>query len=327
MRLIQLGALFALACTMPYWVRRIEDRTGSRIQSLLYGASLAAVAGTVSGFLMVAMAPEVLEADNLIDVFTACFGALKTILSHPAIHIPALLAALLLGAVMIRGAITGAKLALAGVRARREAKRLHDVEAETLVPLPWRGNVIVTGQEEPVAYVTGLLSPIIVVSSGLLDQLDEAERIATLAHEDAHRRHRHHWLLFVARCVAGALSPLPPAAEAFRGLRRALEARADDEARRLATIDSLASAIAKAALGPAVAGAIAMGESDTVWRVRRLLADEKPRRLAGSVLLLASLTIFLSAQVITVASASTLVVAADQAGHHCKIPGWSSPSV
>lgn len=327
MRLIQLAALFALACTTPYWVRRIEDRTGSRIQALLYGATLAAVAGTTSALLMVAMAPEVLEADNVVDVFTACFGALKTILSHPAIHIPALLAALLLGALLIRAAITGAKLALAGFRARREAQRLHDVEAEALIPQPWRGRVIVTGQEEPVAYVTGLLSPTIVVSSGLLDQLDEAERTATLAHEDAHRRHRHHWLLFGARCVARALSPLPPAAEAFRGLRRALEARADDEARRVATIDTLASAIAKAALGPAVAGSIAMGESDTVWRVRRLFANQKPRHLAGSVLLLASLTIFFAAQVITVASASTLIVAADQAGHHCKIPGWSSPSI
>ena len=327
MRLVQLGGLFILAWSIPYAIRRLDDRLTARAQVSLYVAALAAILGTTVALLLVAMAPEVLAAENLVEVFRACFGALRTILSHPAAHVPALLAAGVLALVVVRSALAALRLTAAALRVRREAERLRDPSGDSMIEPRWRDDIIVTSQDEAVAYVAGIVSPVIVVSAGLLLSLDAGERIATLAHEEAHRRGRHPWLLIVAGAVARGLSPLPPVRHAFTGLRRALEARADDASARFVDVTTLARAIGKAALGPAAASAPGMGESDIVWRVRRLLDPPRPRRLAAAALLVATLAIFLSAQMITVTSASSLLAAAEQAGHHCRIPGWAPPSI
>lgn len=326
MRAGELGLLFASAYVCPYAVRRIEDRLSARAQIALYLACLGALVSTTLAFLVIAMAPEALGAENIVEVLRACFGALSTIFAHPLAHIPALLAAGLLGFLVIRFGLTLLRLTVAAHRARRRGARFADPEGLRLVPAEWRSRVIVTAHEEPIAYVAGIASAVVLVSATFLESLESDERVAALAHEWAHVRRRDPWLLLVATAAARTLSPLRSARACLRGLRRGVEARADDAAVALVGRTAVASAIAKAAIGPTPRGAVAMGESDTVWRVRRLVAPTQRRGVLASALLLLALLIVVSSQTITVARASTLIAATEQVGHHCRLPGVLSNS-
>jgi hypothetical protein len=146
------------------------------------------------------------------------------------------------------------------------------------------GSVIVGG-EDVVLAVAGLTRPTLVVSAGALARLDDAELSAAIAHERAHIRRRHRFVLLFAELCRVLGRPLPGTAHAVRELRFQLERDADrsavrDRADRLA----LASAICKAATGAASrAGMAALGGDGTAARVRELLQeavpDVHPRRL------------------------------------------------
>lgn len=143
------------------------------------------------------------------------------------------------------------------------------------------GPVVVVPSPEPVAFTAGLLRPRVVVSSGLLDSVPEHVVRVVLAHEEAHRRGRHPFLLFCVEALAQAL-PLPPVRRSVRAFRVAIEALADEHAARTVGSRALAAeAVAHVALMHAVgaplrfaqaSAAPALGfEGDEVVRVRRLL--------------------------------------------------------
>jgi hypothetical protein len=139
------------------------------------------------------------------------------------------------------------------------------------------GSVIVGGDDVVLA-VAGLTRPTLVVSAGALARLDDAELSAAIAHERAHIRRRHRFVLLFAELCRVLGRPLPGTAHAVRELRFQLERDADrsavrDRADRLA----LASAICKAATGAASrAGMAALGGDGTAARVRELLQDAVP---------------------------------------------------
>jgi BlaR1 peptidase M56 len=139
------------------------------------------------------------------------------------------------------------------------------------------GSVIVGGDDVVLA-VAGLTRPTLVVSAGALARLDDAELSAAIAHERAHIRRRHRFVLLFAELCRVLGRPLPGTAHAVRELRFQLERDADrsavrDRADRLA----LASAICKAATGGASrAGMAALGGDGTAARVRELLQDAVP---------------------------------------------------
>ncbi|MEV6425211.1 M56 family metallopeptidase [Streptomyces sp. NPDC051662] len=139
--------------------------------------------------------------------------------------------------------------------------------------------VAVLDDEEPYAYALPGSPGRIVVSTGMLSCLDEAERRALLAHERAHLTGRHHRLLLAVQ-LAGCANPF------LRPLRAAVmyatERWADEEAARITGDRHItARAVGKAALfsrrvaTPGLAAFAAAGPVPR--RVAALLGPVPPR--------------------------------------------------
>jgi beta-lactamase regulating signal transducer with metallopeptidase domain len=131
------------------------------------------------------------------------------------------------------------------------------------------------GGDDVVLAAAGLARPTLVVSAGALARLDDAELAAAIAHERAHIRRRHRYVLLYAELCRVLGRPLPGTARAVRQLRFHIERDADRSAvRERADRLALASAICKAATGATTrAGMAALGGDGTAARVRELLQD------------------------------------------------------
>lgn len=70
----------------------------------------------------------------------------------------------------------------------------------------------VVREEQPYAFTFGVFRPVVVLTSGLLDELDAEPLRAILLHEGAHARARDPGRLFLARAMAAGLLRFPPAA-------------------------------------------------------------------------------------------------------------------
>lgn len=189
-------------------------------------------------------------------------------------------------------AIANGALALRGARAWREARRLaRVVSALPLVDgaiadrlaasLPALAGVSVRRcpLDGPVLFTTSLPAPTIVVSAWVLEQLDEQELVAALAHELGHIAHGDSRLLG----LVSACCPAGPGvfASARRALGAHLERRADAWAASRADRWALASALVKvsrqALAGvPAAAAAFAAQPSSVQARVQALLDGPAP---------------------------------------------------
>ena len=133
----------------------------------------------------------------------------------------------------------------------------------------------------------------VVVTTGLLELLDDEERAAVVAHERAHLRHGHAAFLAVVR-VAAALNPLlgPMRSD----LRYATERWADEDAATATHRTVIASALAKAAIAAlhitvpvSSASAMYLHDHAVPERVRALLDRRTQQaRLAWTLLGLAS---------------------------------------
>lgn len=165
------------------------------------------------------------------------------------------------------------------------------------------GPLVVLPDREPLAFAVPGWPGRIVASRGVLDACSPEERLAVLAHEQAHLDGRHD-LHFVAVAVAAALDPALVALP--RASRRAMERWADERAAR----EAGDRRIVAAAIGR-VTGAdpppwrlltIALGATDAEWRVRALLRHPPPRRIVPTLLL---------ASVGMVAAGATLVAGHD----------------
>lgn len=136
------------------------------------------------------------------------------------------------------------------------------------------GEVWVVPSSRPVAVAAGLWRSRAVVSSGLLAPLREAERQAVCEHEAAHVRLGHPRLLIVGGAVAALYGRFAPVRRAWDGLRRELEAAADDEAVRVVGSEALLSALVQVALmvrAPTGGPAAAFGDAGHLrYRIARL---------------------------------------------------------
>jgi Zn-dependent protease with chaperone function len=136
------------------------------------------------------------------------------------------------------------------------------------------GEVWVVSSVRPAAFASGLWRCRAVVTSGLLAPLESAERQAVCEHEAAHVRLGHPRLLVVCGAIAAAYGRFPPVRRAWEGLRRELEASADDEAACVVGNDVLLSALVHAvALMGRDAPGLAPGfmEAEHLrWRIARL---------------------------------------------------------
>jgi Zn-dependent protease with chaperone function len=143
--------------------------------------------------------------------------------------------------------------------------------------LPGGGLVWVLPSPDPAAYACGLRRPRAVVTTGLLDLLDPAEQRAACEHEYAHVRLGHPRLLLLGAVVARAYGFLPPVRHAWSGLRRELEAAADDEAVRAVGAGPVLSALARAALARSAAPGMAAAFGDPQHLRYRIARLREPR--------------------------------------------------
>ena len=136
------------------------------------------------------------------------------------------------------------------------------------------GEVWVVPSESPAAFASGLWHCRAVVTSGMLAPLERDERQAVCEHEVAHVRLGHPRLLAVGGAIAAAYGRFPPVRRAWEGLRRELEAAADDKAARVVGAEVLVSALVRAVVlvgsaAPPTAPRF-MGSEHLRWRIARL---------------------------------------------------------
>jgi Zn-dependent protease with chaperone function len=180
-------------------------------------------------------------------------------------------------------------LALSFVRTARTRRR-HRAMLELLVRPGGAagGETLLLEHPAPVAFCIPGARPLLVLSSGMLAELDDAQLAAVVAHERAHLRERHHLLLLPFLAWRAALPVLPAADRAHDAVRDLIEMRADDVAltsltgpqpRR--TLAEAIVAVAGGAGGEVPAGALAVTGGAVAVRVRRLLAPARPLPAAG----------------------------------------------
>lgn len=99
------------------------------------------------------------------------------------------------------------------VLSRRLAKRLNTMDVRSLTEKLnkqlGKQDIIVVHGTKPLAFTTGFLKPRIILSTELLDLLDDKELQAVVLHEDYHRRHRDPLKMFVVSLLSDALWFLP----------------------------------------------------------------------------------------------------------------------
>ncbi len=177
----------------------------------------------------------------------------------------------------VPGALVAGMLVFHGLRQAAATRRaeMRGVALSRSVRRPTSaGEVWVVPSERPAAFASGLWRSRAVVTSGLLAPLESAERRAVCEHEAAHVRLGHPRLLVVCGAIAAACGRFPPVRRAWEGLRRELEAAADDEAARVVGTEALVSALVRAVRlvgseAPPMAPGF-MGAEHLRWRIARL---------------------------------------------------------
>jgi Zn-dependent protease with chaperone function len=232
----------------------------------LAGAALASV---LAGGLAL-MVPTVRVSGDLARLLAACVMALRAQYAHPGGAALTGAGAVLILAVLARltWCTVRALAAAAGAR-RRHRRRL------SLVGRPDRGlGAVIVGHDDPAAWCLPGHGTHIVLTTGAIGALDEAQLRAVLAHERAHLRGRHHLLVTLAGALPAAFPRVPAFRIAAGQVARLAELRADDAAsgasHRLAVAGALLS------LGAGVpAAALGAGPGDAA-RVRRLIDGPTP---------------------------------------------------
>lgn len=205
--------------------------------------------------------------------------------------------------VAIRLAWSAAKVAIHTRARRRRHRMLVDLVA---APDDVRKDLRILAEQTPIAYcLPSLTDARVVISSGTLETLDEAELRAVLAHESAHLRARHDLVLeaFAAlreafpKFLRGRVALENTALEQNQAL---VEMLADDAARRQVGATHVARALVRLSESPVPSAALAASGTMTLERVQRMT------RPAGAHPLLAAATYATAAALVIV---PTLTVA------------------
>ncbi|SNR30504.1 M56 family metallopeptidase [Blastococcus mobilis] len=164
-------------------------------------------------------------------------------------------------------------------RTRRRHRELLELVVEPSAELP---DTRLLDHPAPVAFCIPGARPLLVLSSGMVAELDGDQLAAVVAHERAHLREHHHLLLLPFVAWEAALPVLPAAGRAHAAVRELVEMRADDVAlgslSGTAPRRTLARAIVAAAGGgeEVPRGALAVSGGATGARVVRLLEPPSP---------------------------------------------------
>lgn len=191
-------------------------------------------------------------------------------------------------AVLVATLLVGVRLVLAvlrvtiGTRRRRAHHRmLVDLVGEATPGPPGHPPVRVLQVAEPLAYCLPGVRSRVVLSAGALTRLGGDEIAAILSHERAHLRARHDLVLEAFAAVHAAFPRWVRSAHALGAVRLLVEALADDVAVKTAGPTPLGRALVACAPARIPAGALGLGGSHTVVRVRRLSGRPNSRPLAA----------------------------------------------
>jgi Zn-dependent protease with chaperone function len=156
-------------------------------------------------------------------------------------------------------------------------------------PLPGTGAVVLD-DPRPAAYCVPGRPAAIVLTSGALAVLDDAQLAAVLAHERAHLSERHHAAVLVTRGLAAAFPGVPLFTRGVTEVARLAEMSADDAAARRTGRTTLVAALLSIGTGiavPAAALGLAAAGYAVPARVERMLRPARPVRDAFCGLALA----------------------------------------
>ncbi|SFF76521.1 M48 family metalloprotease [Blastococcus tunisiensis] len=175
-------------------------------------------------------------------------------------------------------------LALSWVRTARARRRHRELLELVVRPSEELPDTRLLEHPAPVAFCIPGARPLLVLSSGMVAELDGDQLAAVVAHERAHLAEHHHLLLLPFLAWEAALPVLPAAGRAHSAVRALVEMRADDVALRSLTGPAprrtLARAIVAAAGGAGGAGvprgALAVTGGPTAARVVRLVEPPAP---------------------------------------------------
>ena len=149
--------------------------------------------------------------------------------------------------------------------------------------LPGTGAVVLD-DPRPAAYCVAGRPAAIVVTTGALGVLDQAQLAAVLAHERAHLAGGHHLLATATRGLAAAVPRIPPFTAGVGEVTRLTELAADDTAARTAGRRDLVAALLAIATGTAVTGASVPGTAGTAGGVLAAAAQAVPAGIPPPVL-------------------------------------------
>jgi Zn-dependent protease with chaperone function len=166
--------------------------------------------------------------------------------------------------------------ALSAWRTGRSRSRHRDLV--DLVSVPWRADSRARVIDHPAAaaYCLPGHDARVVVTTGALGLLDDAELDAVLAHEQAHLAERHDLVILPFTAWASALPWLHGPRQAREAVQGLVEMVADDRACVGRERRVLATALARVGSASAPAGSVGSTEHALLPRVRRLL--DPPRR-------------------------------------------------
>lgn len=195
---------------------------------------------------------------------------------------------------------------------RRERRVLRELPLSPIENGPLREHAARVGiglfalpSSRPAAFCVGLLRPRLVVSTGLLERLDDEEQAAVVCHELAHARSREPLKCLLARLAARTFFWLPALSALLDRYLLVKELAADQEAIARTSRPALAGALSQVLGQPTPAGAVGMAEFAAA-RVDRIFAPEAklPRLLQPWQLLASALAV--GSLILTLAYPSTL---------------------
>ena len=242
-------------------------------------AWFACTASVVLAFLVAVAVPAVVPAQTwqaVCELWRSCLDTLRG--THGWTETVVVLAtAGLFIAALIRLASTCWRLLPAMMRTRRRHLEIvHLVGHRTAI-----ADVTVIDHPHPAAYVIGARRPVVVITSGAVQRLSDAELAAVIAHERAHAVGRHHLLISVLSVLSEAFPASKLFQQAHVQVAQLVEVCADDVAvRRHARLD-LARALVSVAEGSATnsrvpSTVLAVSGGHTATRLQRLLHPPEP---------------------------------------------------
>ncbi|MEV0403086.1 M56 family metallopeptidase [Actinoallomurus sp. NPDC050550] len=270
-------ALLAYAATLliagPRLLKRADwvDRAPRLGLAMWQAATSSVLISLILGGLVLAV-PAIRDAGGLTHVLDDCVRAMRdhySGVSQPVGAIAGLLSSA--GLVLWTGGHVVASLARAWW-----SKRAH-LGALALVARPVsEAGVVVVEHAVPVAYCIPGRHSRIVLTTGALDRLDNAQLSAVLEHEKAHLRGRHDLARNIAVALARAFTRVRLFRDAGLEITRLIELIADDSAVRHHDRAVVAAALVSVAVGPVPAAALGAGGTALLGRVRRLLRPAQP---------------------------------------------------